>query len=217
MKPLTDEESLKHFDEEKCHICHEEFCNDPNDKSNYNLFKKVRDHCHYTGKYRGAAHCICNLRYKAQGHIPVIVHNKSKYDFHLIIKEIAIEFKGSIECLRENTGKYISFSITIKKEHKNGKPVIYRLKFIDSYRLINRSLDTLVDKLSEIKNKSCKKCEEQFDKFSPGTFNNLKNDHLQFKYLEYDDFSYRSIHDLIKTSSNTDRFCNENKEKFILL
>ena len=136
MKPLTDEESVKHFDEEKCHICHEEFCNDP--KSNYNLFKKVRDHCHYTGKYRGAAHCIRNLRYKAQRDIPVIVHNRSRYDFHLIIKEIAIEFKGSIECLRENTEKYISFSITIKKEHKNGKPVIYRLKFIDSCRFINR-------------------------------------------------------------------------------
>ena len=25
---------------------------------------KVRDHCHYTGKYRGTAHNICNLRYK---------------------------------------------------------------------------------------------------------------------------------------------------------
>ena len=26
-------------------------------------YRKIRDHCHYTGKYRGAAHTICNLKY----------------------------------------------------------------------------------------------------------------------------------------------------------
>ena len=48
-------------------------------------------------------------------------------------------------------------------------------------------------------------------------FDNLKYDHLRFKCLEYGDVSYRSIHDLVKTISNIYRFCNENKEKFILL
>ena len=53
---------------------------------------KVKDHCHYTGKYRGAAHHICNLRYIISKKIPVIFHNGSMYDYYLIIKEIAEEF-----------------------------------------------------------------------------------------------------------------------------
>ena len=58
MIPLTTEEKIYHNKKIICSICKEEFNN--NDKNNY----KVRDHCHYTGKYRGAAHNICNLRYK---------------------------------------------------------------------------------------------------------------------------------------------------------
>ena len=53
------------------------------------LYKKVRDHCHYTGKYRGAAHSICNLRYEVPHEIPVKFHNGSNYNYHLIIKELA--------------------------------------------------------------------------------------------------------------------------------
>ena len=54
--------------------CKKEFNN--NDKKNY----KVRDHCHYTGKYRGAAHNICNLRYKVPKEIPIVFHNGSIYE-----------------------------------------------------------------------------------------------------------------------------------------
>ena len=79
----------------------------------FELCKKVRDHCHFTGKFRGAAHCICNLRYKVPQEIPVKIHNGSKYDYHFLIKELAEEFKGEFECLRENTEKYISFSVIL--------------------------------------------------------------------------------------------------------
>ena len=41
-----------------------EFCYDKNEKKKFKLYQKVRDNCHYTGKFRGAAHSICNLRYK---------------------------------------------------------------------------------------------------------------------------------------------------------
>ena len=57
MIPLTIEEKIYHNKQKICYICKKEFNN--NEKNNY----KVRDHCHYTGKYRGAAHNICNLRY----------------------------------------------------------------------------------------------------------------------------------------------------------
>ena len=48
--------------------------------------------------------------------IPVIFHNGSTYDYHFIIKELAKEFEGEFECLRENTEKYVTFSVPIKKE-----------------------------------------------------------------------------------------------------
>ena len=86
----------------------------------FKLYKKVRDHFHFTGKFRGVAHCICNFCYKVPQEIPVKIHNGSKYDYHLIIKELAEEFRGEdFECLGENMEKYISFSVPIKKERDN--------------------------------------------------------------------------------------------------
>ena len=64
---------------------YKEFCYDENEKNKFKLYQKITDHCHYTGKLRGAAHSICNLRYKIQ-EIPVKIHNGSKYDYHFIIK-----------------------------------------------------------------------------------------------------------------------------------
>ena len=72
MTLLTNEEKRKHEESNHCHIWKE---------------KKERDHCHYTGKYRGAAHSICNLKYKAPKEILVLFHNGSKYDYHFIINE----------------------------------------------------------------------------------------------------------------------------------
>ena len=83
--------------------------------------RKVRYHCHYTGKYRGAAHSYFNLKYQTTKKIPVAFHIGSTYDYHFIIKQLAREFKGYFECFGENTEKYITFSVPIKKEHNNGK------------------------------------------------------------------------------------------------
>ena len=127
-------------------------------KNEFKLNQKVRDHCHYTGKYRGAAHSICNLRYKIPKEIPVVFHNGSTYDYHFIIKQLAREFKGYFHCLGENTEKYITFSVPIKKVLDNDndsdenkvkdkntvKTIIYRLKFIDSCRFMHDSLSNLV-------------------------------------------------------------------------
>ena len=52
-------------------------------------YQKVRDHCHYTGKYRGAAHSICNLKFNVPSEIPVVFHNGSNYNYNFIIKELA--------------------------------------------------------------------------------------------------------------------------------
>ena len=116
MIPLTGKETEYHEKQKVCYICEKEFCTDKNDENEFKLRHKVRDHCHYTGKFRGAGHNICNLRYKIPKEIPIVFHNGSTYDYHFIIKQLAIEFKGEFECLGENTEKYITFSVPIKKK-----------------------------------------------------------------------------------------------------
>ena len=108
------------------------FCDNKNKKSKHDLYYKVRDHYHYTGKFRGAAHNICNLRYKVLKKIPIVFHNGSTYDYHFVIKQLAKEFKGEFECLGENTEKYITFVVPLKKENDNSNKITYKLKFIDS-------------------------------------------------------------------------------------
>ena len=125
--------------------------------------RKVRDHDHYTDKFRGAAHSICNLRYSTQKIIYVFFHNGTSYDFNLIIPELAKEFRSELRCIPLNGEKFMSFSIPIgKKVYANSKNtkkklLTYNLRFIDSARHVNESLSTLVDNLSGIKNCNCEK------------------------------------------------------------
>ena len=56
--------------------------------------RKFRDHCHFTVKYIGAAHIICNLKFNVPNKIPVVFHNGPNYDYHFIIKELANFFEG---------------------------------------------------------------------------------------------------------------------------
>ena len=110
MTLLTSDNVAVYPSQKQCYICGKAFCYDKNQEKRFKLFKKVRDHCHFTGKFRETAHCICNLRYKVPHEIPVNIHNGSKYDYHLIIKDLAEKFRGEdFECLGENTEKYISF------------------------------------------------------------------------------------------------------------
>ena len=159
MISLTTEEKVHYNKQKVCYICKKEF--DDNNKKQ----QKVRDICHYTGKYRGAAHNICNLRYKVPKEIPVVFHNGSTYDYHFIIKELAKEFEGNFECLGENTEKYITFSVPIKKKIDNKDlQTTYKIKFIDSYRFMSLSLSKLVDNLSEgIHNNKSSDCESNLD------------------------------------------------------
>ena len=61
-------------------------------------YRKVRDHCHFTNKYRDALHSICNLKFNVPNEIPAVFHNGSNYDYHFIIKALASEFEGQFEC-----------------------------------------------------------------------------------------------------------------------
>ena len=72
-------------------------------------YRRVRGHCHYTGKYRGSAYNICNLKHEALKEILIVFHNGYTYDYHFIIKELAKEIDGQFECLGENTEKIYYF------------------------------------------------------------------------------------------------------------
>ena len=148
MIPLTKKEEKNHNKQKVCYIYKKEFNTDDSDKKHH----KVKDHCHYMGKYRGAAHNICNLRYKISKEIPVVFHNGSTCDYHFIIKELAKEFDGNFECLGENTEKDITFLVPVKKEIKKKNKIIeitYKIKFIDRFRFMSTSLSKLVNNLSE--------------------------------------------------------------------
>ena len=160
---LTKKEEKSHNKQKVCYICKKEFNTDDSDKKHH----KVKDHCHYTGKYRGPAHNICNLRYKIPKEIPIVFQNGSTYDYHFIIKDLVKEFDGNFECLGENKNKYITFSVPLKKEIKNKDKIIeitYKIKFIDSYRFMSTSLSKLVDILSEgLHNNRCVDCKSCLD------------------------------------------------------
>ena len=75
MIPLTNDEKVYYEKRKYCHIYRKKVCNDENEKTKYKRYRKARDHCRYTGKFRGAAHNNCNLRCKMQKEIPVVLNN----------------------------------------------------------------------------------------------------------------------------------------------
>ena len=143
---IISSDELKQFEEAtKCWICNEEF-DDTDDE-------KVKDHCHYTGRFRGAAHNSCNLKYKKPKFIPVVFHNLSGYDSHLFIKNLGFT-EGNIDCIPNNEEKYISFtkntvvgSYTDKKG--KDKPIKHKIRFIDSFKFMSDSLKSLVNNLPD--------------------------------------------------------------------
>ena len=99
MLPLTKQELKPHQDARSCYICGKVILKKLSKSISYRI---VRDHCHYTSKYRGAAHSACNLKLNEPNKIPVVFHNGSNYDYHFIMKESANEFEGIFASL----GKY---------------------------------------------------------------------------------------------------------------
>ena len=138
------EEDIKHFNNASdCWICGEKLEND-----------RVRDHCHFTGRYRGPAHNSCNLKYRKPKNISVFFHNLSGYDSHLFIKKIgcSINKNENIKCIPTNEEKYISFTKTIvtgQYTNKKGKvkDKTFDIVFKDSLKFMSSSLEALVNNL----------------------------------------------------------------------
>jgi len=144
---LTEEEKTNFEKAAECWICKNPFEDGE---------KKVRDHCHCSCKFRGAAHNKCNLLFRKPKHVPVIFHNLSGYDSHLFIKNLG-KTQGQIDCIPNNEEKYISFSNSVNDENKKFK---CKIRFIDSLKFMSSSLDKLVNNLEPDQFKNLK---EQFN------------------------------------------------------
>ena len=149
MIPLTEVMQNEYEEASSCHICMKPF---DNPDKNW----KVRDHCHYTGLYRGAAHNNCNLKYKIPKHIPIVFHNLSGYDAHLFIRQLGKKFQeDDIGVIAENKETYISFNVKIDIQLESD-PVKIELRFIDSFRFMASSLDSLAKNLTDEECKNLK-------------------------------------------------------------
>lgn len=141
---MTAEDEQNFLKASECHICEKKF----NRKADI----IVRDHCHFTGKFRGAAHQDCNLQYRDHQTIPVVFHNLTHYDSHFLIEKIATGFDGGVKIIPINTEKYISFTKLVPGTSGEYKEIT-KLKFIDSFRFMASSLDYLASLIpSEKKN-----------------------------------------------------------------
>jgi len=132
---------------DKCYYC---------DKVFESSDKKVRDHDHLSGRYRGAAHNSCNLNAKQSNFVPVIFHNLSGYDAHLFIKQLCHKIEGintEIELLNKNRDKGVKkiplykFRILAKTSENYISFQFGCLRFLDSYRFLSSSLDNLAKSL----------------------------------------------------------------------
>ena len=151
MEPLTKVQWKDYKCASSCHICFKPFR-----EGN----QKVKDHCYYSGIYRGAAHSLCNLQYKIPSHIPVVFHNLSGYDAYLFIKGLADSMSrgACMGVITKNKEDYITFSINVevdkymnKDREEHSKEI--ELRCIDSFKLISSSLDSLDNNLACINNK----------------------------------------------------------------
>ena len=142
--PSTNRQWKSYKKARECHICYKPFKS--KDPKVY-----VIDHCHYTGCYRGPAHRNCDLRYRIPSYIPVVFHNLSDYDAHLFIKELGKHSKD-IGVIAKNKEDHITFLVNVtvgRYIDKNGeeRDKFIELRFINSFKFIASSLDSLMNNL----------------------------------------------------------------------
>ena len=149
MFPLTGQEWKRFREATVCWLCQKEFGNGD--------LRKVRNHCHYTGKFRGAAHRSCNLKFKRPKFTPVFFHNLQNYDAHLFVRALGtLDEVLSVTCIPNNEEKYISFSLKfeLKKERREVDEgewkefiVKHEIRFLDSFKFTLAGLSSLVENL----------------------------------------------------------------------
>ena len=146
---MSDSEKSQYEKAKKCYACGIKFGTiRMNEK-----VTKCRDHCHITGKYRGAACDKCNLRMRVPKFVPILFHNLEGYDSHLFVKSLGLT-EGDIKCIPKTDEKYISFGKNVPMETfttDDGKErtAYLEMRFIDSLKFVRGSLDSLAKTLGK--------------------------------------------------------------------
>jgi DNA polymerase type B, organellar and viral len=123
---LTQRQELQFRAAQQCHICEEFFLEDS---------VRVRDHCHLTGQFMGAAHQSCNLKRTVVKKIPLFCHNFTGYDGHLVVKGIKKDPRvHTMQALARNTERFRTLQIN-------------SYHFLDSMSFLDGSLGDVVDDL----------------------------------------------------------------------
>ena len=141
---------------------------------------------------------------------PAAFQSGSNYDYHFIVKELVEYFEGQLRYLGENTEKYITFLVPVKKENESGRTITYKIKFINSVKLMVSSLSSLADNLAKRLHKDkCRKCKSCLE------YKTFKNSSFVFKCVDYNkNYKGQFDEDLAKIFGNTYRFCDEDIKKF---
>ena len=132
MVPLRGRKLEQHVNATECCICHR--ANRPFVDGDPD-FRKVADHDHVTGYYRGAAHDLCNRKRRVVYDIPVFLHNFRGYDSHLIVRALTCYPNRQILPIAQNIERYLQV--------KWGENLVFR----DSLQFLSASLESLVESL----------------------------------------------------------------------
>ena len=123
---MTIEDEGNYQNSEYCWICNEKI-----------IKNKVRDNCHTTGKYRGAAHKECNLKLRIPRKMSIIFHNLEGYAGYLIFREL-------------NNFKDIDIQVIPKTDERYLRIIVNNnIIFLDSLQFCKASLDTLAGNLQD--------------------------------------------------------------------
>ncbi len=152
---MTESDKSQHEKSENCYACGTRFKATRTNEKTKKEEKVIKcpDHCHITGKYRGAACDKCNLRMRVPKFVPVLFHNLEGYDSHLFVKSLGLE-EGDIKCIPKTDEKYISFSKnipmeTFRADDGKEKTACLEMRFVDSIKFTIKSLDSLVKTLGK--------------------------------------------------------------------
>ena len=138
---MTDDDEEEYRNDNVCRFCEKEILSD-----------KLRDHCHLTGEYRGAAHSKCkiNVTQDQSSFIPFILHNFSNYDCHKFFKKLV-----------DKKNDKVIFDIILKTNEEYISVTYGCIRLIDSYRFQSSSLDSLVKALVDNSNKRLKEFKDE--------------------------------------------------------
>ena len=135
---MSKQDNKDFYSAKYCYLCGKGW-NEPLEEKGTKPSAKVRDHCHITGAFRGAAHSCCNLKIKQNWqarNIPVFFHNSTGYDMHFLVSSLSEVHKEckKLDCIPINAQKFKTLAVD-------------RFKILDSCAFLASSLDKLLENL----------------------------------------------------------------------